>query len=114
MGIEHAEGRGDTYLISWCERGAPIVKAPDRRFGSTGIVPTHHSLDYAWGGWSGGPFKPPASDPKAGEDPKPAWRLTGTPRCRRRSALFPIRLQIAIVLLIQVNSSIDHECKIIA
>ena len=32
----------------------------------------------------------------------------------KQAALFPVRIQIALVLLIQVNSSIDHECKIIA
>jgi PAS domain S-box-containing protein len=36
--VEHAEGRGDTFLISWRESGGPIVKAPDRSgFGSTVI-----------------------------------------------------------------------------
>ena len=34
--VEHAEGRGDTFLISWRESGGPIVKAPARSgFGST-------------------------------------------------------------------------------
>ena len=72
-------GHKQKFGVSW--PGHPrFCKAKFRPFSSSGPKASASSIREWRGGalpvlllgWSGGSFKPPASDPKASEDPKPA------------------------------------------